>query len=161
MQLSRKQRSTLQANPILVQIANPYPRNISPPLSTGPTLAHQFRYRVSRDGTLPLSRDATSMGLAEGVSPRVDFGTLVSHVLVVAPERRRRVPAGAGDAGWKPRRTGEQQEAQSPTDNPVRPNEATLVLPTTPQGTCRIHPIRCPKRTAQGGVGIQHYGWRW
>ena len=94
-------------------------------------MAHQFHAPEVREVAMDLSRDETSLGLAGGGSPRVDFGTVVSHSLVGATTGSPRIPAGEGDGGRKRRRTGEQEEPQSPTYNRSRPHEATMMLPTT------------------------------
>ena len=109
-------------------------------------MAHHFHAAEVRDVAMDLSRHGTSLGLAGGGSPRVDFGTVMSHLLVGATPRSLPMPAGEGDDGRKRPRTGEQEEPQSPTYNRSRPHEATLMLPTTaPTGLSGYPPCDPPR----------------
>ena len=53
---------------------------------------------------------------------------------------------GAGDVGRKPRGTRLQEEAQSPTYTPVRPDEAKIVLPS--KAATGLSDIHTPMRLA-------------
>ena len=90
MQLSPRQGSALQAIRVLAHMANSYPHNVSPsPVMRSP-MAHQFHAPEVRYVAMELSPDVTSVGLATGGSPRVDFGTVMSHLLVGATARSPR-----------------------------------------------------------------------
>ena len=142
MQLSPGQRSTLQAKPVLAHTANTYSHNLSQSLVTRSPVAHQFHPPEVRQVAMDLSRDETSLGLAGGGSRRVDFVTVMSHLLVGAAAGSPRLPAGEAVGGRKRRRPGEQEEPQSPTYNRSRPHEATMMLPTTaPTGFLDILPV--------------------
>ena len=119
---------------------------MSPSLVTRTPVAQQFHAPEVRDLGMDLSRDETWLGLACGGSPRVDFGTVMSHLLVGATVGSPRLHAGEGDGGRKRRRTGEQEEPHSPTYNRSRPHEATMMLPTTAPTGLSGYPSCDPQR---------------
>ena len=82
MQLRQLKRIILQISSVLSQMSNPYPRNLSPQLETRWHLARHFRFAETRNVTIDLSRDATSVGLACGGAPREDFEMVMSDLQV-------------------------------------------------------------------------------
>ena len=111
-------------------MANTYPHNLSASLETSSLVAHQFHSPEVRDVAIKLSRAETSVGLAGGGSPRLDFGTVMSHLLVGSTTGRPRMPAADGDGRRKRRPTGEQEEPRSATYNRSHPHAATMMLST-------------------------------
>lgn len=116
-QLRPHQRNNSHIKAVHSKMPNRYPRNFSAPLVTGSPLENQFRSAESRDVAMDLIRNARLLGLACGGAPPMDTGTVISHMLVGLSAGRRRVPARYGDAGVKFRRTGEEEEEESPTEN--------------------------------------------
>ena len=146
MQLSPHQRSNLQAKAVLAHTVNAYSHNLSPSLLMRSPVAHQPRPPEVRQVAIQLSRDVMSASLEGGGSRRVDFGTVMSHLLVGATAGSPRVPACEGDGGRKRSRPGEDEEQQSRTYNPSRPHEATIILPTTDPTGLSGYPRCDPQR---------------
>ena len=150
MQLSPHQRSNLQANTVLADMANPYPHNLSPSLVTRSSVAHQFHAPEVNDVAMDLSRNATSVGIAGG---SISWGGLRDGGVALAG---RRSSGKSSSSCWgrrwrtKSRRTGEQEEPQSPTNIRSITHEATMLLPmTVPSGLSGYRPCDPPREPSR------------